>query len=300
MSQTLAALGIPNFDQAARILKLNLDRSVRGNTYVEFETSVKALGIRPGDLITVTYLKEGLNRQPFRVLKIAPGMNHRISTITAQIHDDLWYADSNGQVTSASGGRRQGSAGVGVPCPLPGNVLDDRGDIQYGVEESVITASDGSVQTNLRVGFVAPAVAAASGPGIPLLNLAATVADGGSLHGGQTLYYAVAALDESGNESLLSFIVRAVTLSDDSSVRIDGLSFSPGTAGFHVYRGSNPAQLFRIASNQALAAQFTDTGVGKGTDRTAGSQFRPREFLLADGIAVRERCDDSQHVIGGK
>ena len=72
--------GIPNFDQAARILKLNLDRSVRGNTYVEFETSVKAFGIRPGDLITVTYLKEGLNRQAFRVLKIAPGANHRIST----------------------------------------------------------------------------------------------------------------------------------------------------------------------------------------------------------------------------
>ena len=38
VSQTLAAVGIPNFDQAARILKLNLDRSVRGNTYVEFET----------------------------------------------------------------------------------------------------------------------------------------------------------------------------------------------------------------------------------------------------------------------
>ena len=58
VSQTLTALGIPNFDQAARILKLNLDQSVRGNTYVEFETSVKAFGIRPGDLITVTYLKE--------------------------------------------------------------------------------------------------------------------------------------------------------------------------------------------------------------------------------------------------
>ncbi|MCX6632235.1 MAG: phage tail protein [Candidatus Solibacter sp.] len=83
VSQTLAAVGIPNFDQAARILKLNLDRSVRGNTYVEFETSVKAFGIRPGDVITVTYLKEGLNRQAFRVLKIAPETNHRISTITA-------------------------------------------------------------------------------------------------------------------------------------------------------------------------------------------------------------------------
>ena len=60
------------------MLKLNLDQSVRGNTYVEFETSVKAFGIRPGDLITVTYLKEGFDRQLFRVLKIAPGANHRV------------------------------------------------------------------------------------------------------------------------------------------------------------------------------------------------------------------------------
>ena len=263
VTQTLAALGIPNFDQAARMLKLNLDRSVRGNTYVEFETSVRSFGIRPGDLITVTYLKEGFNRQAFRVLKIAPGANHRTSTITAQIHDDSWYADSNGQVTSASGGRRQGGAGIGVPSPLLGNVLDAQGDIQFGVEESATTAGDGSVQTNLRVGFVAPAVAAAAGPGIPLLSLAATLGTGGSLTGGQTLYYAVAGVDASGNESLLSFIVRAITLSDGSSVSIGGLSFSPDTASFNVYRGSVPAQLFRIASNQAIAAQFTDTGLSK-------------------------------------
>jgi hypothetical protein len=263
VTQTLSALGIPNFDQAARMLKLNLDRSVRGNTYVEFETSVRSFGIRPGDLITVTYLKEGFNRQVFRVLKIAPGANHRTSTITAQIHDDSWYADSNGQVTSASGGRRQGGAGIGVPSPLLGNVLDAQGDIQFGIEESATTAGDGSVQTNLRVGFVAPAVAAAAGPGIPLLSLAATLGTGGTLTGGQTLYYAVAGVDASGNESLLSFIVRAFTLSNGSSVSIGGLSFSPDTVSFNVYRGSIPAQLFRIASKQAIAAQFTDAGFSK-------------------------------------
>jgi hypothetical protein len=263
VTQTAAALGIANFDQAARILKLNLDRSVRGNTYVEFETSVKSFGIRPGDLITVTYLKEGLNRQAFRVLKIAPGPNHRTSTITGQIHDDSWYADSNGQVTSASGGRRQGGAGIGVPRPLLGTVLDAEGNIQFGVEESATTAGDGPVQTNLRVGFVTPAVAAVAGPGIPLLSLAATLGTGGTLQGGQTLYYAVSGVDGSGNESALSFIVRAVTLSDGSSVTLGGLSFSPDTVSFDAYRGSTPAQLFRIASNQAIAAQFTDTGLDK-------------------------------------
>ncbi|MEO8372909.1 MAG: phage tail protein [Candidatus Solibacter sp.] len=263
VSQTLTAVGIPNFDQAARILKLNLDRSVRGNMYVEFETSVKSFGIRPGDLITVTYLKEGLSRQLFRVLKIAPGANHRITGITAQVHDDSWYTDSNGQVNSGSGGRRQGNAGVGVPSPLPGNVLDDHGDIQFGVEEVVTTAGDGSAQTSLKIGFVAPAVVTGAGPGIPLLNLAPTIGAGGSLHNSQTLYYAVSALDELGAESALSFIVRAVTLNDGSSVRLDGLSFSQTSTTFNVYRGASPAQLFRIASSHAIATEFTDTGLEK-------------------------------------
>uniref|UniRef100_Q01Z30 Tip attachment protein J domain-containing protein n=1 Tax=Solibacter usitatus (strain Ellin6076) TaxID=234267 RepID=Q01Z30_SOLUE len=263
ISQTLAAVGLPNFDQAARILKLNLDRSVRGNTYVEFETSVRSFGIRPGDLITVTYLKEGFIRQAFRVLKLAPGMNHRVTTVTAQIHDDSWYADSNGQVASASGGRRQSSAGVGVPRPLPGAVLDDLGDIQFSVEESATTADDGTVQMDLVVGFIAPCAAAVSGAGIPLLSLAPTVGGGGTLHAGQALYYAVSGVDASGAEGLLSFIVRAITPTDSSSVTIHGLSFSPGTSGFHVYRGTTPAQLFRIASNQAIAVQFTDPGMDK-------------------------------------
>src|SRR4029077_6621195 len=129
------ALGLPHYDQAARILKFNLDKSIRGNTYIQLDTTVRALGIRPGDMVTVTYLKEGFSRQPFRVSKISPATNYRTSTITAQIHDDAWYADTNGQGTSASGTTHQGGAGIGVPKPLLGNVLDVNGDIQFGVEE---------------------------------------------------------------------------------------------------------------------------------------------------------------------
>ena len=259
----LTAIGIANFDQASRILKLNLDKSVRGNTYIEFDTSVKCLGIRPGDLITVTYLKEGFVRQPFRVQKMAPGTNHRITKITAQIHQDSWYADSNGQALSASGGRRQGSAGAGVPNPLLGDQLDGNGDIQYGVQESATTAADGTAQASVQVSFVVPSTVAVNGPQIPMVDLAATVAAGGTLQGGQTLYYGIAGVDAAGNEGGLSFLVRAVTVSDGSSVTIGGLSFSPGTTGFRVYRGISPAQMFRIASLDALAAQFTDTGLSK-------------------------------------
>lgn len=259
----LQAIGIPHFDQAARVLKSALDKSVRGNTYIEFETSVKAFGVRPGDLITVTYLKEGFLRQAFRVLKIAPGANHRVTRITAQIHDDAWYADSNGQVDSGSGGRWNGGSGIGVPRPLIGTEVDEHGDLQFGIEESIVTASDGTVETSVSASFFVPAVAAGTGPRIPLVSLAATVGGGGTLAAGQTLYYAVAAVDGSGNESALSFIVRAVIAASGRSVTLHGLSFAPGTAAFHVYRGVTPAQLFRIANDQAPAGSFTDTGLAK-------------------------------------
>ncbi|HJT89813.1 MAG TPA: phage tail protein, partial [Bryobacteraceae bacterium] len=257
---SLKALGLPNYDQAARILKFNLDKSIRGNTYIEFQTSVRALGIRPGDLVTVTYLKEGFNRQPFRVLKIAPATNYRTSTITAQIHDDAWYADTNGQTNSPAGAGHQANAGVGIPRPLVGSVLDENSEIQFGVVETAAPASDGSTETSVSVSFVPPAVAAASGPGVPLISLITTLGTGGSLDGGQVLYYAVSGVDDVGQESVLSFLVRAAILSNASTVTLSGLSFAPGTASFHVYRGNSPALLFRIASDQALAGQFTDTG----------------------------------------
>ena len=280
VSKTLPALGLPNYDQAARILKFNLDKSVRGNTYIEFDTSVKAFGIRPGDLITVTYLKEGLNRQPLRVLKISPATNYRTSTITAQIHDDAWYSDTNGQVSSP-GGVTQGNAGVGVPRPLIGTVLDDNGDVQFGVVESSTTSSDGTVETSVSVSFVPPAGPGSSpvaGPGIPLLGLVPTVGTGGTLTGGQTLYYAVSGEDSAGNQSALSFIVRASISSDGSSVTLSGLSFAPGTSAFQVYRGATPAELFRIASDQALAGQFTDTGLANQLVAPPDSNFDHANF----------------------
>ncbi|HEV3334584.1 MAG TPA: phage tail protein [Bryobacteraceae bacterium] len=261
VSSTLQALGVPNYDQAARILQFNLDKSIHGNSYIRFDTSVKAMGIQPGDLITVTYLKEGFQRQPFRVLKISPSTNYRTATITAQIHDDAWYLDTSGQSSSAAGNTYQGVAGIGMPKPLLGNVLDSNGNIQFGVVESTANSSDGTPQISVSVSFVPPTTATATGPGIPLISLIAAVGEGGTLAGSEIFYYAVSGVDALSQESALSFNVRAVIANDGSSVTLSGLSFAPGTSTFNVYRGVSPAQVFRIASNQALAAQFTDNGL---------------------------------------
>ena len=51
---------------------------------MEFGTSVRGFGLVPGDLIAITYEKEGLARQPFRIISVAPGLNYRTALITAQ------------------------------------------------------------------------------------------------------------------------------------------------------------------------------------------------------------------------
>jgi hypothetical protein len=257
----LMAIGIPNYDQAGRILQFNLDKAVKGNVYIEFNTSVKAFGVRPGDIVTVTYLKEGFNRQPFRLLKISPATNYRTSSILAQIHDDAWYADTNGQPTSPTGPGQGTGAGIGTPRPLMGSVIDANGNPEFGVVESDTTAGDGSIEVDVSLSFVPPATLAATGPGTPLVDIAPQLSNGGTLTAGETLYYAVSGVNSAGGEGPLSFIVRASVIADGSSVSLSGLSFASGTATFNVYRGATPSNLYLIATNQILAAQFIDTGL---------------------------------------
>ncbi|HSB13151.1 MAG TPA: phage tail protein, partial [Bryobacteraceae bacterium] len=265
ISVPLQALGIPNFHQAARAIQIQLDKSVRGNTYVEFETSVRGVQLKPGDIIALTYLKEGFQRQPFRIRSISPGDNFGTAVIVAQIHDDALYTDEVGGATGA-GGRRQPGFEVGIPRPLIGSVLDAEGEPQFEITERADETSDGQMKVWLSAGFVAPSRPSPGGGNIPMLSLSPDVFDtGGALAGDQTLYYAVSALGAEGDESPLSFLARAVIPpgTNTNRVRLTGLRLGPETASFRVYRGSNPSHLFRIAGGQPPAAEFTDPGFEK-------------------------------------
>jgi putative tail protein len=256
----LSALGLPNYDQATRLTALQLNKSVYGNTYAQFETSVRAVKLRPGDIITLTYSKEGFQRQPFRVIRISPGVNYRTAVITAQIHDDEWYS---GALASSTGAGRQPYFKVGLPRPLVGSTLDADGNPEFGVVETSSALSDGSVTITLAVSFSPPAKPTASNAGVPLLGLNPRIdTTGGSLAGNQNLYYAVSAVDANGAEGGLSFQVKATVPAgtNTNQVIIPSLSFSSHAESFNVYRGPNPSQLLRIADNVAIAGEFTDSG----------------------------------------
>lgn len=259
VSAALPALGVPNFNQASRVLRLALDRSVRGNLFVEFEAGLRAIGLRPGDLITISYAKDGLDRELFRVLKISPRMNYRSALITAQLHRDDWYDGAGGM----TGGGRQPSPATGLPLPLVGSDLDPDGETRFSIGETYREHTDGTWDVNLSVGFSPPSRVSATSGTVPLVHLGPSVeATGGSLQGGRTYYYAVSAVNTDGIESSLSFVMRAAVpdTSATNSVTLRNLSFPSGTATFRVYRGLTPTRLLRIATDCPPASTFVDKG----------------------------------------
>lgn len=271
------ALGLPNFDQATRALQLQLAKFIQGNTFIEFETTVKAVGLAPGDLITVTYLKEGLQRQLFRVLRLAPGLNYQTVQITAQWHDDSWYTTGG---ANSAGGRRRDGAGVGLPRPLIGTELDANGVPQFTVTDEVQALPSAEFFVRLKAAFQVPSKPMQANVNVPLLSLTPTIANtGGTLKGEQSLYYAVSANDASGAESGLSFTVRAkLAGGTTNTVAIENLSFSAATSGFNIYRGSSPSQLLLIAENQPVATSFTDTGLASQLQGPPDENFDHANF----------------------
>jgi hypothetical protein len=262
VSATSTALGVANFHQAARVLRLQLDKAVRGNLFIEFETSVKGVGLRPGDIVTVSYQKEGFVNRPFRITRITPALNFGRVLIEGQSHEDVWYADEVAGGSQVRG--RQAGGGLGLPRPLVGSVVDSNGLEQFGIEEQGELTGDGTSEVVLAVSFAPPTRPSATSLSIPRLSLTpAVLASGGSIPGGQVLYYAVTAVDAGGGETGPSFVVRAPVPSGSSTnqVRIEGLSFAPGTTALHVYRGPNPYRMYRVAAGVPVAATFTDSGL---------------------------------------
>lgn len=292
MASLSTALGIPNFNQAYRILNRQLNKLSEGNQFVEFETSFRALKLRPGDIFSFTYLKEGLVRVAFRVIKLTPSVNYRRVSILGQLHDDTWYSDDP---NSGGASGRQPGAGMSLPRPLLGNSFGSDGSTEFGIQEESTANTDGGAATTLRVSFAEPARPSASTSNLPLLSLSPeTLPTGGALPGGN-YYYAISAVDAAGNESMLSFTV-AATLAPGTTtnvVTLTNLSLPPSAASFNVYRGTNPQLMYRIASSQPVADTFSDDGRAAQPVGPPDANFQHANFYYRLELAGPLLCTSS-------
>ena len=262
ISSPLPALGIPSCEQALRVVKFHLSRSIYGNRFLELETSVRGIAIRPGDVIAVTYPKEGFDRATFRVLSIQPSFDYQTVTIQAQKHEDAWYED----LKSPSGGRssdpRRGGMHNGIPRPLvPTELLAD-GRLGFAIVEEEIIGTDGGGQVVLHLTFAPPKLPSAEAWRRPLVSMIPRVEDEGQLEPSRIYYYAVSGIAENGDESGLSFVVAAETpsLPGGYSVTLTGLWFPKGYRGFRVYRGNRPSTMALILESDVLETEVKDSG----------------------------------------
>jgi hypothetical protein len=258
VSAPLGALGLPHFDQAARILRLQIEKNVRGNQYAEFETSVQSFGLRPGDIISLTHMKEGLNRSLFRVLKVTAGLNFESARITAQRHEEEWYERAAGEkIAGGTEGLRNG----GVPFSLAGKSTLPGGGEEFEISE---TGGAGENGAEIVVRFTPPAKPELAGPRPPVVSLNPGIqSGGGTLKGGRTLYYAVTAVNADGRESGSSFIIEAKLPAgqDDYAVALKKIRTDGTAVRIRVYRGESPSRLRRIAEGIPENGEFVDQGL---------------------------------------
>ncbi|MFN7933410.1 MAG: phage tail protein [Bryobacteraceae bacterium] len=293
------ALGIPNFNQAYRALSRHLSKSTHGNVFVEFDTSVKGIGLSPGDLITITYLHNGFDRTPFRIIRIAPGLNGALIHITAQLHSDAWYVESEGMLSLGASGAISSQAG---PRPILGSQVSATGESAFEIVEIHSSGLDGTDSTALSVNYLRPTRGSAAALQAPRMSIMPGIfATGGTLAGGQELYYAITGVSESGTETGLSQIVRARLLegSDANRVVLTELQFQSNIVTFNVYRGLNPYQLLRIASDVAKTTSFEDSGLACQPMMPPDDQFDHANFYWRlEWLPPTQATVYSDHAIG--
>ncbi len=273
IQQVLPVLGLPHLPQAMRIGQTWLNKSIAGNVYVRFRTSIRGLHLRPGDLLRITYVKHGFDRTLFRVIETNIQPTLGLIEISAQLHQDHWYSDS---AQARYDRRRLYSWAKRTPwAVIPGEVT-----------ESLVLDETGQEKAAIRIPFIRPSRPTAA-LAVPLVSFQYSISStGGALPAG-TYFYGLTAVDASGAESELSTLipVRIDTNGSTHQVTLQSLSFAPGALSVNVYRGLSPYRLTRVQSGIPPASSIVDAGVAASSTPPPDANYRAvrsyyrRQFL---------------------
>ena len=273
VTAAFAALGLPNFDQATRMLALQLNKTIDGYHVHRFRDDGEGDRDRAGGSDHGHLYKRRAGAAA------VPGgedsrraQNYQTVQVTAQWHDDAWYTSTGaaGNGTAAATGRRDS----GSPRPLVGSVIDAHGIEQFGITETDTESADGSFTVKLSVAFVPPASAGRD----QRRDSAGESGRDGEYDGRNDRGRADAVLrgeragrERGGERAVVSRSRRRFRRGRTrTQVTLSGFSFSAGTAGFNVYRGLNPTAAAADRASVAVAATLYGCGSDGGAERSAG------------------------------
>lgn len=257
--------GCNALDRANRVGSIFLSEQLDGDLW-EFVTTAKAVKLSVGQIILLNSIKYGFTLQPFRVQGVAPEMNWRTCKITANLHEDAWYADDLSLTGSANGTKRASLPRLPWPW-CPNAVAPAAGDALYGATAFTFslqisyakTLGDGSPQPVALIGGVEPV----NSPDPTLLppvlaQQGDTAATGGSLPGsGTVIWIAAASTDAAGLPGPVSRPCQIVIAQSGSTNT--GTApvwfWDPNGVGWKIYAGMNPSKLTLQSSGTGAPPQ---------------------------------------------
>lgn len=264
ITQSLPVIGVPNFPQAQRVCQTWLNKSIAGNVYAEFRTSVRGFHIRPGDLIAISCQRYGFERTLFRVIEFQLSPFLDVMKVVCQLHQDYWYSDS---AQTRYDSARLYAWRNGAARAVSGTLLHE-GRFVFDASEFLAIDPSGAQKAGLKIPFRKPALETGASGGIPLVSFDYDIqSTGGTLSGG-SYFYGLTTVDSGGNESGLSSLI-PVTIggpTESNKVLLKGISSSAAAVTLNLYRGDTPYHLVRIATGLNPAGIVTDGGAYLGNE----------------------------------
>jgi hypothetical protein len=282
--------GIPNFDQGRRIIAWWMAEAFRGNLRgdsggtlrFEWKTTFKGVHLRIGHLCLLSFEQLGIEDQLVRIEQIQPATNFETVRFVASWHEDQWYLDKYGQegepiYEKRRHNRLQRAPFGWVPAMESsignGDDFVDPSDGLFSVQQTDRQLTDGSHQPIVQVAGVMPInTFAASAVFPPFVPLQGTTSDtGGFLLGGTTYHIILCARSEdytidsttpwpAHSAPSAAINIDVATGTDTNTVTVSNLHWSPNTAGWTIWAGTDRNKLSFQGISEALPEWITITG----------------------------------------
>jgi len=295
VSGSVAADGIVNYDQGKRVVQGQFAEQFRGNprsgeggvndcggTWIaEFDVSFRAIHLRVGHLVAVSFAKYELDHQIFRVLSVAPSENCEKITLRVQWHEDDWYLDSYGQAPDPTLQSRRRARLLRPPFGLLPNETEPMvGDWEYDVtelglalNETYTPDSNDLANPTVNVRYFEPVNAFSAKVHSPFAPEGTTDPTGGRLATG-VYYFAIASVDSDGNSSMPSYPIGKIAVTGPAgSITVPNIFWQNDVIFWKLYAGTDPNK---------LSLQMT----GSGT---------PSSITLTDYVVAGEAMPDVQY-----